>query len=242
MLTVEYDGTNYCGWQKQDNKPTIAGALEKAIEKFSKEQVTVFAAGRTDSGVHALAQVVHLDLQNKSFSSFRVMQAINFYLRKEQIVVTFCEEKDENFHARFSALKRYYQYIILNRNAATVIDKNRLWHIRTKLDLSLMQEAAQLLIGTHDFSSFRAALCQSISPVKTIDSIDINLEGEKILINISAKSFLHHMVRNIVGSLKLVGEKKMTIVDFKAGFVAKNRALMGPTAPAKGLYFIKVDY
>lgn len=241
-LTIEYDGTKYYGWQRQDSLPTISQSIEIAINKFSGENPETFASGRTDAGVHAFAQVAHFDLISDKFSDFQITKAINFYLKNEDIIILSCEEVPIEFNARFSAIKRYYQYQILQRSSPSVIDKNRVWHIRKELDISLMQKAADLLIGKHDFSSFRAAECQAKSPIKTIESIHIDKKDDKIIIGISARSFLHHMVRNIVGTLKLIGHKEMTLEKFQEGFVAKNRELMGPTAPACGLYFMKVDY
>ena len=240
-ITIEYDGTNIAGWQRQVNGPSIQQFLEEAIEKFSKEQVIVYAAGRTDAGVHATGQVAHFALTNE-YPSHIAQRAINHFLRPNKVVIIDCQIADDEFHARFSAKKRNYKYIILNRFSPSVLDKNKAWHIHKKLDLDKMQEAAKFLIGTHDFTSFRALHCQAKSPVKTIDDITIYNEGEKIIFTLRATSFLHHMVRNIVGSLVFVGIGKWQPEDLRIALEAQNRSKAGPTAPACGLYFTKVEY
>jgi len=241
-IIIEYDGSNYCGWQKQKDLSSVTSEIETAITKFSGESVDVFGAGRTDAGVHAKGQVAHFDLESTKHSPFRIREALNYHLRKRSICIILCEEVTSDFDARFSAIKRHYEYIILNRNARPALEKNRVWHIKNNLDLNLMQQAANLLIGKHDFSSFRSSECQASSPIKTIDYITIKMIGDHIFFNIGARSFLHNMVRNIVGSLKYVGQGKMTLAQFEQGFVSKDRCQMGPTAPAAGLYFMKVEY
>lgn len=206
-ITIEYLGTGLAGWQKQLNYPSIQGLLEAAINKFSNEEVNVHAAGRTDAGVHALGQVAHFDLI-KSPALFSLMQGINFFLRPNLVAITSCELVSEDFHARFSAKKRHYLYQISNRPGKVVINHERVWWIDAPLNLSAMKIAAQHLIGHHDFSSFRASSCQSQSPVKTLDKIEIKRAGDEIYFRFSATSFLHHMIRNIVGTLVLVGQSK----------------------------------
>lgn len=238
---IEYEGTDYHGWQKQNDCPSIQQSLIEAIEKFCGQKVDVIASGRTDAGVHAIAQVAHFDL-NKNHPIEKVMGAINFHLRPQPISVIDCKVVDENFHARFSANKRYYVYRIINRRAPLVLESNRAWHVAVPLNVSLMEDAAKVLIGRHDFSSFRDSHCQAKSPVRTLDNISINKSGDLVEINIDAQSFLHHMVRIIVGTLKLVGEGKWNKGDLVEALESKKREFAGPTAPACGLYFEKVDY
>ena len=242
-LIIEYDGTNYCGFQKQFGIATksVEEVLQKAIFQLSQEQVKITACGRTDTGVHALGQVVHFDME-KNLESRQVTLALNSYLRNENVMVLSCEMVNENFHARFNAKMRHYRYVIINRTAPLTIKKNQAWHVAKKLDVKKMQEAANFLIGEHDFSSFRDAECQGKTPVKSIAKITIVRNGEEILINASARSFLHHMVRNIVGTLYLVGIEKMPPTQMKEILEAKDRTKSGPNAPACGLYFLEADY
>jgi tRNA pseudouridine38-40 synthase len=241
-LIIEYDGTNFCGWQRQKDKLSVQEVIETAIKTFSNQQITVHVSGRTDAGVHALGQVMHFDLEGDHFSSYNVMNAMNFYLRPQPIVVLECQEIDTEFHARFSAKERHYKYIILNRVPYPTLKKNRVWHVIKKLDINDMQEAANHLIGKHDFSSFRAKLCQASSPIKTLNQIKISAAKDEITFIISAQSFLHHMVRNIVGTLKLVGEGKITPIEVKTILEAQDRKKAGATAPACGLYLERIDY
>lgn len=242
-LTLEYDGTNYCGFQRQKeiNQPSIAQAVEEAIFKLSQERVKISGSGRTDTGVHALGQVVHFDLV-KEFDPYKIVMALNNYLLDEAVVVLDCEIVDENFHARISAKMRHYSYVIINRRAPLSLEKNRAYHVARTLDVTAMDQAGKFLIGQHDFTSFRDAECQSSSPIKTIEHFSVSKIGEKILINVSAKSFLHHMVRNIVGTLVWVGLGKISADEVKEILAAKDRNKSGPNAPACGLYFLKSDY
>ena len=240
-LTLEYDGTGLSGWQRQDKDLTLQEILEDALFSLTSERVEVVASGRTDAGVHAIGQVAHFDLE-KDFELHKILGGLNHYLNEKPISIISAEEVSEDFHARFSAKKRYYRYIILNRKSPPVIQKNRVWHVNIPLDIDLMKEAAKHLIGNHDFSSFRAAECQSNNPVKTLDSIDISEDGERICFDISALSFLHHQCRNIVGTLKEVGEGRIKPSDIPNILKAKDRSSAGITAPAHGLYFEKVDY
>ena len=240
-IIIEYDGSNISGWQRQAHCSSVQQFIEEAIKKFSKEKVTIHASGRTDAGVHAKGQVVHFDLE-RSYSLKEVQGAINYFLKPNKIIIIACEEVNEDFHARFSSLKRHYQYVVLNRKAVSVLDENRSWHIRDELDIKSMQIATKHLLGKHDFTSFRAVHCQAKSPIKTIDKIEIFKDGEKIFFNLKATSFLHHMVRNIVGSLVLVGQGKWQPDDIAKVLEAKDRSKAGATAPACGLYFVKVDY
>jgi len=332
-ITIEYDGTAYNGWQRQKNELTVQGAIENAIKSFCQQDVVVFCSGRTDSGVHAIGQVAHFDLEG-DFDPYKVMMGLNNYLREQclegiedlkkslsfrsplvgepkntsnkvakcdwvggacqklevrksesrdnqvipptestsgyalvssappqggsemtnsiqrlshlptqDIIILNCELVDEKFHARFSAKKRFYQYRILNRKRLSPLRNNRVWHVYDDLDLKKMQEASQFLIGKHDFSSFRDSACQAKSPIKTVDDVKLYKgEQDEIIFEISSKSFLHHMVRNIIGTLKMVGEGKVSINEFKGILEAKDRTKAGMTAPACGLYFMKVEY
>ena len=241
-LTIEYDGSDFAGWQRQADAPSIQQSIEGAIEKFTDEPpIRLHTAGRTDSGVHAIAQVAHFDMQ-KDMQAIKVMGAINQHVKPAKIAIIKCEIKDDDFHARFSAKKRYYKYRIINRRAPLALEDGRAWFVPKKLDIQKMQQAADYLIGTHDFTSLRDSQCQSNSPVKTMDEIKIIRDGELIEIYVSAKSFLHHMVRNITGTLKDVGEARYQPEYIQEILAACNRSAAGPTAPACGLYFMKVDY
>ncbi len=240
-ITLEYLGAGYCGWQRQKEFLSIQQVIEEAIAKFSKEIVSITVAGRTDAGVNAYGQVAHFDLE-KYYEPKRVTGSINHFMRPHTIGVIDTQMVDQDFHARFSAKSRHYVYKILNRKAVNIIENGLQTHIRYKLDIEAMQLAANYLLGHHDFSSFRASECQSNSPMKTLDRLEIMKDGDNIEIHVSALSFLHHMVRNIVGSLIIIGngtwlpEKMQEILD------AKDRKAAGPTAPSTGLYLLRVDY
>ena len=240
-LTIEYDGTGFLGWQYQDHGHTVQGVLEAAIIKLHGSYFNIQCAGRTDSGVHALAQVAHVDLP-RSWDTFELVNAINGNVRPHLVSVLAAEEVTTEFHARFSATGRDYLFRILNRRAPPTIDKNKAWHIPVKLDTQAMHEAAQLLLGQHDFTTFRAAECQANSPVKTLDRFDVSRYGDEIEIIAEARSFLHHQVRSMAGSLRLVGEGKWTPQDLKRALDAKDRAACGPVAPPSGLYLVNVRY
>jgi tRNA pseudouridine38-40 synthase len=240
-LLLEYDGAPFVGWQFQSNGMSVQGVLEEAITKFSQEKVRVEGAGRTDAGVHARGQVAHFDLV-KTFDPSKVREGLNFYLRPHPVVVLSCDIAAESFHARFSALKRSYRYIILNRKAPPALEKDHVWWIPKPLAVDAMHCAAQYFLGQHDFTTFRATGCQSSSPVKTLDQFDVRQHGEHIWFDVQARSFLHHQVRNMVGSLKWVGEGKWKSEDIKKALEAKSRAAGGATAPAQGLYFLSVIY
>jgi tRNA pseudouridine38-40 synthase len=240
-ITIEYDGTPFVGWQVQPAGASVQGDLVQAIARFSGELVRVRGAGRTDAGVHALGQVAHFDLV-RAWEPFKVREALNFYLKPRPIVVLDCAVVSENFHARFSATARHYLYRILSRRGRPAIDRNRVWWLSIPLDAAFMQEAAQILVGRHDFTTFRAAGCQSKSPVRTLDRLDVTAAGNEIHISASARSFLHNQVRSMVGCLKLVGEGKWSAGDLKRALEARDRTACGPVAPAAGLYLVKVDY
>jgi tRNA pseudouridine38-40 synthase len=240
-LTLEYDGTPFVGWQRQDNGPSVQGALEAAIEKLAGERVTVIGAGRTDAGVHALGQVAHFDLA-KTFEPGKVRDALNYHLRPDPVSVLDAAEANEEFHARFSAVGRHYLFRILNRRSPPALDVDKVWHVSSRLDAEAMHAAAQFLVGHHDFTTFRAAECQAQSPVKTLDRLDVSQRGEEIHIQASARSFLHHQIRSFAGTLKLVGEGKWQPREVKKALEARDRAACGPVAPPEGLYLVKVDY
>lgn len=240
-LTVEYDGTPFVGWQRQDNGPSVQQTLEEAIQRLSGEVVRVHASGRTDAGVHARGQVVHFDLE-RPITGLKLRDALNFHVRPWPIAVLMVESVDAVFHARMSCLGRSYLYRILNRRAPPAIDAGRVWHVPRPLDAAAMHDAAQVLVGRHDFSTFRAALCQANSPEKTLDRLSVERVGEEIHVRAAARSFLHHQVRNMVGTLELVGNGKWTADHVRAALEACDRSKGGPTAPPDGLYFIEARY
>ncbi|HVT56562.1 MAG TPA: tRNA pseudouridine(38-40) synthase TruA [Xanthobacteraceae bacterium] len=240
-LTIEYDGTPFVGWQVQDNGASVAGEIENAIKKFAGERAALCGAGRTDAGVHALAQVAHVDL-TKEWESDTVRDAINAQLRPHPIAVLSAEKVAEDFHARFSAVKRHYLYCIINRRADLTLERDRAWKIARPLNEKAMHEAAQHLIGHHDFTTFRSTECQAKSPIKTLDQVDVARSGDEIRLSVSARSFLHNQVRSMVGSLALVGEGRWSSSDLRAALDSKNRTACGPVAPACGLYLVRVEY
>jgi tRNA pseudouridine38-40 synthase len=240
-LLVEYDGTGFVGWQRQDNGPSIQQAIEDAVFAFSSERVSLAAAGRTDAGVHALGQVVHLDLMRET-SADTLRDAVNFHLKPQAIAILTAAAVSNDFHARFSATGRRYLYRIVNRRAPLAIDRDRAWQVQVPLDAAAMHAAAQHLTGNHDFTSFRSSICQAASPVKTLDRLDVEREGEEVRIHAAARSFLHHQVRNMVGTLKLVGEGRWRVQDVSAALEARSRSAAGPTAPAEGLFLAEVRY
>jgi len=240
-LTLEYDGGPFVGWQRQENGPSVQQALEEAVFAFSGERVTAFAAGRTDAGVHALGQVAHFDLARETTAA-TVMDAVNFHLKPNPVAVLAAEAVPADFHARFSAKARAYRYRILNRRAPLALERGRVWQVAHALDAEAMHAAAQHLVGHHDFTSFRSSICQAASPEKTLDRLVVRRAGEAVEIEAGARSFLHHQVRNMVGTLKLVGEGKWTADDVAAALAARDRAKAGPTAPPEGLYLTEVCY
>ena len=240
-LLIEYDGTGFSGWQMQAGQVSVQAVLEDALSHIHGGSIAVHGAGRTDTGVHALGQAAHVDLP-KSWDPFVLRNAINGNIRPHRVSVIEAEEVSEAFHARFSATQRRYLYRILNRRAPPAIDLNRVWHVPVELDAAAMHEAAQYLVGKHDFTTFRAADCQAQSPVKTLDRLDVSRYGEEIEIHAEARSFLHHQVRSMVGSLKFVGEGKWQPRQLKKALEAKNRAACGVVAPPQGLYLTAVHY
>ena len=240
-LLLEYDGGPFAGWQRQADGRSIQQALEAAIHAFCGATVELTAAGRTDAGVHALGQVAHLDLP-REVPPERLMGAVNAHLRPKPVAVLEAMRVDDAFHARFDAVARHYRYRILNRRAPPVLDAGRVWHVPLPLDAERMHDAAQALVGRHDFTSFRATACQSRSPLKTLSRIHVRRLGESVEVAVSAPSFLHHQVRNIVGTLKLVGEGRAPVGFVREALLALDRAAAGPTAPPQGLCLVRVDY
>ena len=240
-LTIEYDGTPFVGWQVQDNGISVQGVLMDAIAAFAGERAAVQGAGRTDAGVHALGQVGHVDLA-KDWDADTVRDAINAHLRPFPIAVLAAERVADDFDARFSATKRHYLYRVVNRRADLALDQNRAWRIGRPLDAAAMHKAAQLLVGRHDFTTFRAAECQAKSPVKTLDRLDVAPDGDELHITAAARSFLHHQVRSMVGSLVHVGEGKWSANDLSVALAARDRAACGQVAPPHGLYLVRVEY
>jgi tRNA pseudouridine38-40 synthase len=240
-LVIEYHGQPFVGWQIQANGPSVQGVLTAAVAAFSGEQVTLYGAGRTDAGVHALGQVAHFDL-NRDWRSDRVRDALNAQVRPHPIAVLAVETVADSFDARFSAIRRQYLYRIVNRRADLALDRGRAWRVPARLDAAAMHEAAQLLVGRHDFTTFRSAECQAKSPQKTLDRLTVERHGEEIHIAASARSFLHHQVRSMVGSLVCVGARKWRVDDMATALAARSRSACGAVAPPEGLYLVKVDY
>jgi len=240
-LTLEYDGTPFVGWQIQENGPSVQGRLSEAVTAFSGEDAMPRGAGRTDAGVHALGQVAHFDLA-KAWPPDKIRDALNAQLRPDPISVLACEPAAGDFDARLSAVARHYLYRIIDRRAPLALERMRAWGVFRSLDAEAMHEAAQGLVGNHDFTTFRSAECQAKSPVKTLDRLEVSRHGEIIRIEASARSFLHNQVRSMVGSLKLAGEGKWTARDLKQALQARDRSACGPVAPSCGLYLVKVDY
>ena len=242
-LTIEYDGTGLAGWQRQNEAITAQGLIEQAAEKITGEFQGLVVAGRTDAGVHAIAQVAHIDIA-KDIEAHNVKNGINYYLApiSEQIIITNAEQVSDDFHARFSATQRYYFYRIINRNTRLALDKNRAWQIHEPLNVEAMHKAAQLLVGTHDFNSFRSTMCQSKTSIKTLEKLAVMRVGDEIHIHTNARSFLHNQVRNMVGTLRLIGNGKWSEQDLLNAIAAKDRKAGGETAPPEGLYLVSVSY
>jgi tRNA pseudouridine38-40 synthase len=240
-LTIEYDGTSFVGWQQQDNGVSVQGVLTDAVAAFAGERVMVSGAGRTDTGVHALGQIAHIDLA-KDWDVERVRDAINFHLRPQPVAVLKAEQVAPGFDARFSAIKRHYLYRIVNRRADLTLNQNLAWRVPRALDCDAMHAAAQRLIGKHDFTTFRSTECQAKSPEKTLDRLDVVRDGDDVRVTASARSFLQHQVRSMVGSLVHVGEGKWSAGDLADALAARDRTRCGQVAPPHGLYLVRVDY
>jgi len=242
QIKIEYDGTNFVGWQYQKNGKSVQGVLQKILLRFLKKKIIVVGSGRTDSGVHAIEQSAHIDLEKKIFEKKKFLQSLNFYLRNYPIAITDIKEKDQNFHARHSAKKRTYKYLIINRMSPPVLKKNRAWHIRKRLDVKVMKKGSKMLLGTHDFSTFRTSSCQAKSPVKTMEKISIKKSKDKITLKFVSRSFLQQQVRSMVGCIKYLGEGKWSVDNFKKSFKSKKRSNCAPPAPACGLYLERIKY
>jgi tRNA pseudouridine38-40 synthase len=240
-LTVEFDGGPFMGWQRQAHGPSVQQAIEQAVEAVTGEQVVSHAAGRTDAGVHALAMSAHVDVE-KAITPFRLMEGVNALLRPDPVAILSCEMVPDDWHARFSCVGREYIYKIINRRAPLTLDLGRAWRIAKSVDADAMHEAAQVLVGQHDFTTFRSAHCQAQSPVKTLDQLDVRREGDQVLVEAAARSFLHHQVRSMVGCLAMVGQGQWTKADLKAALDAADRAALGLNAPPDGLYFVRARY
>ena len=240
-LTIEYDGTPFVGWQAQDNQLTVQGVITDAVHAFTGEPTIVAGAGRTDTGVHALGQVAHVDL-GKDWDDDTVRDALNAHLRPHPVAVLTAERVTEDFDARFSAVKRHYLYRIVNRRPDLSLERNRAWRVPRPLDDQAMNDAAQRLIGRHDFTTFRSAECQASSPVKTLDRLDVARYGDELRLRAAARSFLQHQVRSMAGSLVHVGEGKWSADNLAAALAARDRSACGQVAPPHGLYLVRVDY
>ena len=242
QILVEYVGTNYRGWQIQKKGHTIQGILQDKVSKLLKEKITIVGSGRTDSGVHANEQSAHFDCNNKILDKKKFIKSTNHFLKSSEIAILDLKKKNLNFHARFSAKERFYRYKIFNRTSPSVLNHSRGWHIMKKLDIKEMKKAAKMLVGTKDFSTFRASSCNAKSPVRTMKTVKLKLSDNEIIIDFKSQSFLQQQVRSMVGCLKYLGEKKWDVKKFKKVLKSKKRKLCAPPAPAKGLYLKKVMY
>jgi tRNA pseudouridine38-40 synthase len=242
QITVEYLGTNFVGWQIQKNGLSIQEILEKVLSKFLKEKIKVIGSGRTDAGVHASEQSAHFKIKYNIIDKNNFINSINFFLKKYPISILEIKKKSNKFHARHSASKRTYKYFIINRSSSLVLEKNKAWHIKKKLDINVMKKGAEILKGTHNFSTFRASSCQAKSPIKTLKKAVVKKDKNKIVLTFQSKSFLQQQVRSMVGSLKYLGEGKWNLNDFKKAFLSKKRKMCAPPAPAHGLYLSKIKY
>lgn len=250
-LTLEYRGTNYCGWQRQKNDvPTVQQTLEEALYAFCQKDIVTTVAGRTDAGVHAIGQVAHFDLDYgvRDLTGFDLAKALNAHMRPQPISVVSAEIVADDFNARFDAINKLYRYRVLQRPSFPALEQGLVWHFKRKLDVAAMQEGANYLLGNHDFSTFRDSQCQAKSPIRTLDRLELYERdydaygGKEIIMEAEAQSFLHHQIRNFVGTLALVGEGKWQPEDVKTALEKKDRTTAGPTAPADGLYLVRIDY
>ena len=240
-LTVEYDGRPFMGWQRQDHGPSVQEAIERAARAIVQTPVAVHAAGRTDAGVHALGMRAHCDI-DRAITPFRLMEALNARLRPDPVAILSCAVVPDDWHARFSCIARHYEYRIVTRRAPLTWEAGLAWRVPQDLDAAAMHAAAQVLVGRHDFTTFRSAHCQADSPLRTLDRLDVARDGDRIAVRASARSFLHHQVRSMVGCLALVGQGKWSARDLKAALDAADRAALGFNAPPDGLYFLRADY
>ena len=242
QINVEYLGSNFVGWQFQKNGVSVQEVLEKALSKFLKDKIKVIGSGRTDAGVHAKEQSAHFKTTKKINDRDNFINSMNFFLQKYPVSILNIRKRSKMFHARHSAKKRTYKYFIINRFSTLVLDKKKAWHVKKKLNIKVMKKGAKILIGTHNFSTFRSSSCQSKSPIKTLKKVQIKKDKNKIIFTFEAKSFLQQQVRSMVGSIKYLGEGKWNLKDFKKVFKSKKRSMCAPPAPAHGLYLVKVKY
>ncbi len=242
QLLIEYDGTNFVGWQIQRNGPSIQGSIQSALKKYFKKKILINGAGRTDSGVHALKQSANFHINDKIINKVKFINSINFFLKKKLISIVDLKKRNIKFHARYSAKKRIYKYIIFNRVGVLSINKNKGWLVKKKLDIELMKKGANLLLGTKDFSTFRSSSCNAKSPIKTIEKSKVLKIKDKIYLTFESKSFLQQQVRSMVGCLKYLGEKKLSLKDFKEIIRSRNRSKCAPLAPPEGLFLYEVKY
>jgi tRNA pseudouridine38-40 synthase len=242
QIIIEYDGTNHSGWQSQKNAKSIQREIENILSKILKKKIKIYGSGRTDAGVHSKNQSAHFDCKNLISNKHKLVASVNHFLNKKNISIKKIIKRNMNFHARYSAKQREYEYIILNRDAPPILDKNKVWYLRSKLDINLMKTAAKKLIGTHNFNAFRSANCQANSPIRTLKKLKIVNKEEKIIFILRSKSFLKNQVRSIVGCLKYIGENKWTINDLEKVLKSKKRKNCAPPAPAHGLYLSKIIY
>ncbi len=242
QILIEYVGTNFRGWQVQKKGKTIQGLIQDKISKLLKEKIYLLGAGRLDKGVHAIEQSAHFECKEKITNSTKFLKSLNYFLNKDMVSILKIKKRGKNFHARFSAKMRIYRYVIMNRLSKSVLDQNRNWHITNELDLEMMKKAAKKLVGTNDFSTFRASSCRAKSPIKTMKSVKIKSKNDKIEIEFQSQSFLQQQVRSMVGCLKYVGEKKWTLKKFIFVMNSKKRVLCAPPAPPEGLYLARVIY
>jgi tRNA pseudouridine38-40 synthase len=240
-LTVEFDGRPFMGWQRQPHGPSVQGAIEDALQTITGKTLTVHAAGRTDAGVHGLAMRAHVDVA-KAITPFRLMEALNARLRPQPVAVLACEEVADDWHARFSCLGRSYEYRIVNRRAPLTFERGLAWQVPQPLDAEAMDAGAQMLVGRHDFTTFRSVHCQSASPVKTLSHMSVRREGDRVTVEAAARSFLHHQVRSMVGCLVLVGLGRWSTARLREALEAADRAQLGLNAPPDGLFFVAADY
>jgi len=242
QILIEYVGTNFRGWQIQTKGKTIQGLLQENVSKLLKEKIVLFGAGRLDKGVHAIEQSAHFECKTKIIYLDKFIKSLNYFLNNNMVSVLKIKRRDKNFHARFSAKMRIYKYVIINRASRPVLDRNRGWHIMNKLDVDMMRKASKKLVGTNDFSTFRASSCRAKSPIKTMKSVKIKSKNNRIEIEFKSQSFLQQQVRSMVGCLKYVGEKKWTLKKFTLVMKSKKRTLCAPLAPSEGLYLARVIY
>ncbi|MET0250316.1 MAG: tRNA pseudouridine(38-40) synthase TruA [Sphingobium sp.] len=240
-LTVEFDGRPFMGWQRQAHGPSVQGAIERAITDVTGQSVAVHAAGRTDAGVHGVAMRAHADIE-KPFTPFRLMEALNARLRPDPVAILACDAVPDDWHARFSCVGRSYEYHIVNRRAPLTWDAGLAWRVIQPLDAGAMHDAAQILVGRHDFTTFRSAHCQAASPVRTLDRLDVGREGDRIVVHAAARSFLHHQVRSMVGCVAMVGMGRWSAAQLRDALEARDRTRLGLNAPPDGLYFMRADY